>query len=69
MPQFTKTRSKGMDTYVNMNAIFTVEHGKGFVQVTSTGGASLRLIGEDAARFVRQIERPPAQAEFRENTG
>jgi cold shock CspA family protein len=30
MPQFVKTRAKGMDVFVNMNAIFTVTHGKGF---------------------------------------
>jgi hypothetical protein len=24
MPQFVKTRAKGMDVFVNMNAIFTV---------------------------------------------
>jgi hypothetical protein len=69
MPQFVKTRAKGMDVFVNMNAIFTVTHGKGFADVTSTAGETIRLVGEDAARFIRSIERPPAQAEFRENTG
>jgi hypothetical protein len=54
-----KTRlPNGAETYINMDVVFTIRKGAGFVTVTTAAGEEIRIAGEESARFLRQIERP-----------
>jgi hypothetical protein len=56
---FIKTRlPNGSETYINMDVVFTIRKGAGFVTVTTAAGEEIRIAGEESARFLRQIERP-----------
>lgn len=60
---FIKTIENHVDIYINMDNVMYVKSYKGYCDVSQVGqGRTVRIAGEAAARFLRQIERPDGPA-------
>lgn len=60
---FHKATINHRSIYINMDQVCQVEPGKGYCDVSLSSGSHVRLVGEEAARFLRRLERPETASE------